>query len=123
MQDIPVIQDKIKLNSKREVMKLFLYTKLLESNIKCSHKELEVLMELYEFGGYHNQEQEALFFAKCIDCKYRNSDQSIRNVLTRFKGYGVVEKPKIHQRHISTTYLPDIQSDKVGLMFFVSNAN
>lgn len=120
---IPVVQDKIKLNSKREVLKLLLYTKLLESNIKPSDTELEVLMELYEFGGYHSHEQEIIFFTKCINLKFRNSFQSIRNVLTKYKSFGVVMKPKIHQRHISTSYIPDIQSDTIGLMFFVSNAN
>jgi hypothetical protein len=121
--EIPVVQDTIKLDSKRSVMRLLLYVKLLENGIKCSEKDLEILTELYEFGGYHSHQEEVLFFAKCIDLRFRRSNQSLRNVLTRFKKLGVIKKLKIHQRQISPTYLPDIKSDKVGLMFFVSNAN
>lgn len=121
--NIPVIEDKIILNNKREVMRLFLYIKLLEKGVKTSNTELNVLMELYEFGGYYNQEQETHFFTKCINSKFRTSDQSIRNVLTKFKNVGVVKKVKIHQRYISEEFLPKIDSQMVGLMFFVSNAN
>lgn len=119
---IPVIEDKIKLRSKREVLRLFLYTKLVERGIKFSDSELDVLMELHTAGGYHNADEEGSFVNQCIQKQFRTSFQSVRNVITRFVNYGIVKKPKIHQRHISSDILPKIPSDVVGLMFFVSNA-
>lgn len=120
---IPVLEDKIRLRSKREVLRLFLYTKLIEKGIVFSSSELDVLMELYEMGGYYDIDNELSFFNQCIDKKYRNSLQSVRNVLTKFVNLGVVKKPKIHKRFISEDYLPQIDSEQVGLMFFVSNTN
>lgn len=120
---IPVIEDKIKLRTKREVLRLFLYTKLTERGIRFSDTELDVLMELHEVGGYYTIEQEGIFFDNCIQKKFRTSPQSVRNVLTRFVMNGIVRKPKIHQRYISTELLPTIDSDVVGLMFLVHNAS
>ncbi len=119
---IPVIEDRIRLPNKRQVLRLFLYTKLTERNIPFSDSELEVLMELYELGGYFSIEKEKELFGNCIAQRFRTSHQSIRNVLTKFVNYGVIKKPKIHQRYISPDYLPTIDSDIVGVMFFVSNA-
>lgn len=119
---IPVIQDRVRLRSKRDVLRLFLYTKLTERGIKFSESELDVLIELHLIGGYYDTDRETIFFNTCINHKFRTSFQSVRNVLTRFVNLGVIKKPKIHQRYISPDYLPAIESDIVGLMFFVSNA-
>lgn len=119
---IPVIEDKIKLRTKRDVLRLFLYTKLTERGIRFSDTELDVLMELHEMGGYYNTEEESVFFTNCIQKKFRTSPQSVRNVLTRFVMNGVVRKPRIHQRFIDRDLLPRIESDVVGLMFLVHNA-
>lgn len=119
---IPVIEDKIRLKTRRDVLRLFLYAKLTERRIKFSDSELDVLMELHEAGGYYDTVQEEQFFNNCIHKKFRTSFQSVRNVLTRFVNAGVVKKPKIHQRFISHDLLPEIESEVVGLMFFVSNA-
>lgn len=119
---IPVIQDKIRLRSKRDVLRLFLYTKLIEQEVKFSDSELNVLIELYLLGGYKDLEKEREFFNLCITSKFRTSFQSIRNVLTKFVNLGIIKKPKIHQRYLSTDYLPEIASERVGLLFYVSNA-
>lgn len=119
---IPVIEDKVRLRSKREVLRLFLYTKLTEAGIQFSDSELDVLMELYEVGGYYDTTKEVEFFDNCIRSEFRTSYQSIRNVLTKFVNAGVIKKPRIHQRYISSDYLPTVDSNVVGLMFFVYNA-
>lgn len=119
---IPVIEDRIKLRTKRDVLRLFLYTKLTEKGIRFSDTELDVLMELHEVGGYYDTDEEEVFFNNCIRKQFRTSPQSIRNVLTRFVMNGIVKKPKIHQRYIDKELLPEIDSDVVGLMFLVHNA-
>lgn len=119
---IPVIEDKVRLRTKRDVLRLFLYTKLIERGIQFSDSELDVLMELYDIGGYYDTDKEVEFFDNCIRSKYRTSYQSIRNVLTKFVNAGVIKKPRIHQRFVSSDYLPIINSDLVGLNFFVYNA-
>lgn len=119
---IPVIEDKIRLRSRRDVLRLFLYTKLVERGIDFSGSELDVLMELYNIGGYENIDTEKEFFNACIEKKFRRSWQSVRNVLTRFVNLGVVKKPRIHQRSVSSDFLPVVESPILGLMFFVSNA-
>lgn len=119
---IPVIEDKVRLRTKRDVLRLFLYTKLTEKGIQFSDSELDVLMELHSIGGYYDTEKEGEFFTNCIVSKFRISTQSVRNVLTKFVNLGVIKKPRIHQRFVSPDYLPSIDSEVVGLMFFVSNA-
>lgn len=121
---IPVIEDKVRLRTKRDVLRLFLYTKLTEQGIQFSETELDVLMELYDIGGYYDIDREAEFFQNCIKEKYRNSRQSIRNVITKFVNYGVIKKRGIHQRFLSPDYLPSmpINTSQIGLMFFVSHA-
>lgn len=119
---IPVIQEKVRLRTKRDVLRLFLYTKLTEKGVPFSESELDVLMELYELGGYYDIDKEREFFHNCIIGKYRTSDQSVRNVLTKFVNYGVIKKPRIHQRFICHDYLPPLDTEQIGLMFFVSHA-
>src|ERR1700760_4827680 len=119
---IPVIEDRIQLPTKRDVLRLLLYTKLLEKGIEFSDSELDVLMELHTIGGYYDTDKEAEFFNNCITQKYRTSHQSIRNVLTKFVNAGVIRKPSIHQRYVSEDYLPQIDSEIVGLNFLVHNA-
>lgn len=119
---IPVIEDRIQLPSKRHVLRLFLYTKMIQKEVPFSESELDVLIELYEIGGYYDTDKEMEFFERCISKHYRTSTQSIRNVLTKFVNAGVIKKPKIHQRYISEEFLPQIESPTLGLNFLVYNA-
>lgn len=119
---IPVIEDRVRLQTKREVLRLLLYTKLTEKGIQFSESELDVLMELHQLGGYCDVDQEGEFITSCITKRFRRSVQSTRNVVTKFVNHGVIRKSKSHQRFVSNDYLPAIEADVIGLMFFVSNA-
>lgn len=122
MSEIPVITEQIVLNSKREVLQLHLYTMFKKNNIRATNTELDVLMELYEFGGFVSKEQEQDFFNSCISKRYRNTAQSVRNVLAKFTKNGVLNRPKLHHRSLKDDYLPVINSDQVGLNYKIINA-
>lgn len=122
MSQIPVITEHIRLHSKRDVLRLHLYTKFLENSIKATNTELDVLMELYDFGGFQSKEEERDFFASCIDKGYRNTDQSVRNVLAKFTKNGVLDRPKLHHRSLKESFIPSIDSEIVGLKYSIINA-
>lgn len=122
MPELQVINEEIILRTKRDVLRLHLYTKFLENAIPATNSELDVLMELYDFGGLENKEQEKEFFLSCISKGYRNTDQSVRNVLSKFTKNGVLNRPKLHHRSLKDTYIPSISTELVGLKYTIINA-
>lgn len=120
--NIQIIEDFITLPSKRDVLRLYLYTKLLENQIKATDTEIEVLMELYDFGGvYEGIDQEKAFFDLCIKKNHRRSYASVGNVLSKFVLNGVLLKPKKHHRQLNDMYLPRISTNVVGLNYKIIN--
>jgi len=119
---IPVIEDKIRLREKRDVFRLLLYIKLTEKGIPFHESELNVLCELYEQGGYIDDATQQVFMDNCLQKKFRKSKQSIRNVLAKFVNHGVIKKHRNFNCHISHDYIPPIDAEIIGLMFYVSHA-
>lgn len=119
---LQVINEEIILKSKRDVLRLHLYTKFLEKSIIATNTELDVLMELYDCGGFQSKEQERDFFTSCISKGYRTTDQSVRNVLAKFTKNGVLDRPKLHHRSIKDDFIPAIDSVHVGLKYSIMNA-
>ena len=121
MADIPLIKDKIKVNSKLDLIKIHLYIKLITNNISASDSELTLLSSLYLQNGINNKEEMDKFFEYCLKEKIRMSVQSVRNILARFTELKVLNKPKINQRFISEEYLPFISGDVIAFNYIIFN--
>lgn len=120
---IPVIEDKIRLRYKRDVFRLLLYIKLIEKGIPFHESELDVLCELHQRGGYTDDLTQQVFMDNCLSKGFRKSKQSIRNVLAKFVNQGVIKKTRNFNCHISHDYIPPVEAEMIGLMFYVSHAS
>lgn len=114
--------DTIVLPSKRDVLRVHLYTKLIENGIRPYEKDMEMLLELYIFGGY-NKETQKSFFDSCLEKRYKRTEQSIRNTLSKYTSLGVLEKPKNQVLYVSGDYIPSVQFDLLVLQHKVTHAD
>lgn len=115
-------EDIIRLPEKRDVFRVHLYTKLIEKGIKPFENDIDIILELYTFGGYQNAEEQSKFIQSCIKKGYKKSDQSVRNVLSKYVTRGVFDKPKNTQLKLNTDYIPEVECDKLVLLHKVTHA-
>lgn len=117
-----LITDRVLLPNKKDVIKVHLYLKFIQYGIKPFENDLDIILELYLFGGYKNTEEQSRFIKLCIDKNLRKSEQSVRNTLSKYVSNGVFEKPKNASLYLSNKFLPDIKFDKLILEYFISHA-
>lgn len=119
---IKSITDKVLLNDKKDVIRLHLYFKLLQYNIKALENDIEIMIELYTFGGYNTPEQQYNFIELCMKKKLKKSNQSLRNTLSKYVKLKVFDKPKNSILSINTKFMPILECDKLVLSYTVSHA-
>lgn len=115
--------DKVLLPDKRDVLRVHLYLKFLQYGIQPYENDLNIVIELYTFGGYTNSQKQEEFFDLCLDKKYKKSRQSIRNTLSKYTNLGVFEKPRNTSLSVSSKYIPPISFDRLLLQHTVTHAN
>lgn len=120
--EIKSFSDKVLLPTKMDVLRVHLYFKLLQNCIRPYQNDMEIILELYVFGGYSNSEQQAEFIKLCIDKKLKKSDQSVRNTLSKYVSLGILTKPKNTVLHISEDYIPSVKYDQLILQHIISHA-
>jgi hypothetical protein len=116
-------QDKILLPDKRDVLRVHLYLKFLQYGIPPYENDMNIVLELYCFGGYSDSKKQEEFFDTCLLKKYKKSRQSIRNTLSKYTNLGVFEKPRNTSLSVSSKYIPKVEFDKLLLQPSVSHAN
>lgn len=114
--------DKVLLSDKRDVLKVHLYLKFLQYGITPYENDMNIVLELYCFGGYANSQKQEEFFDLCLEKKYKKSKQSIRNTLSKYTNLGVFEKPRNTSLSVSSKYIPPIEFDRLLLQHTVSHA-
>ena len=120
--EITALKDKVLLEDKRDVLRIQLYFKLVENKIKPFENDIEIMIELYMFGGYKNATQQALFMTSCIDKGLKKSTQSLRNTLSKYVTMGVFKKPKNTTLYVNENYLPKATCDRLILQHIISHA-
>ncbi len=115
--------DKVLLPDKRDVLRIHLYLKFIQYGITPYENDINIVLELYCFGGYADTKGQAEFFDACLEKKYKKSKQSIRNTLSKYTNLGVFEKPKNTSLSVSPKYLPKTDFDKLLLQHVVTHAN
>ncbi len=114
--------DKVLLPDKRDVLRVHLYLKFLQYGIQPYENDMNIVIELYCFGGYANSHRQDEFFDVCLEKKYKKSKQSIRNTLSKYTNLGVFEKPRNTSLSVSSKYIPSIEFDKLLLQHTISHA-
>lgn len=114
--------DKVLLPDKKDVLRVHLYLKFLEHGIAPYENDMNIILELYQFGGYNNSEKQDEFFDLCLEKKYKKSKQSIRNTLSKYTNLGVFEKPRNTSLSVSSKYIPPIEFDRLLLQHVVTHA-
>jgi len=115
--------DKVLLPDKKDVLRVHLYLKFLQYGIQPYENDINIVIELYTFGGYSNTQKQDEFFDICLDKKYKKSRQSIRNTLSKYTNLGVFEKPRNTSLSVSTKYIPVVQFDRLLLQHTITHAN
>ena len=122
MEVIKSFLDKVLLEDKRDVLRIHLYLKFLQYKIPRYENDIDIILELYCFGGYDNTEKQEQFFDICLSKKYKKSKQSIRNTLSKYTNLGVFEKPRNTSLSVSSKYIPSIKFDRLLLQHTISHA-
>lgn len=119
--EIKAFSDKVILTKKEDVLRLHLYTKLLQYGIKPFENDIDIILELYLFGGYSNGEQQALFIKQCLDKNLKKTEQSVRNILSKYTRLKVFDKPKNRMLKLNDKYLPTVNFDRLVLQHLVTH--
>lgn len=114
--------DTILLPSKRDVLRVHLYTKLIEYGIQPFENDIDMILELYCFGGYTEETQQQ-FFTICLEKKYKKSEQSVRNTFSKYTSLGVLEKPRNRFLFVSDKFIPKVDCELLVLQHKVTHAD
>lgn len=120
--NIKAFSDVALLPCKRDVLRVHLYLRLIQYGIRPLENDMDIILELYEFGGYSNSMEQTAFINMCMQKQLRKSEQSIRNTLSKYVSVGVFEKPKNTRLSISDKFLPLVECDKLMLKYSISHA-
>jgi len=120
--NIKAFSDKVLLPKRKDVLRVHLYFKLLQYGIKPFENDMDIMLELYLFGGYRNAEEQAKFISTCMEKGLKKSDQSVRNTLSKYVSMGVFEKPKNTMLSINEKFVPKVECDKLVLQHVISHA-
>lgn len=119
---IKSFSDVILLPDKKDVLRVHLYAKLVQYGIKPFENDLDIILELYTFGGYTNTEEQTKFIHNCISKGLKKSEQSVRNTLSKYVNIGIFDKPKNAHLNLNSKYIPQVDCDKLVLLHKISHA-
>lgn len=119
---IKAFTDKVLLPDRRDVLKVHLYFKLVQHGIRPYENDMNIMLELYMFGGYKNSEEQGKFIDICMQKKYKKSRQSVRNTLSKYVGMKVFKKPKNKMLSLNEEFIPKVECDRLVLQHIISHA-
>lgn len=119
---VKVFPDKIILPERRHVLRVHFYLKLVQFDIQPFENDIDIVLELYLFGGYKNAGEQEKFFDICLEKQYKKSKQSIRNTLSKYTHLGVLEKPRNTSLFVSSKFIPAVPFDRLVLQHVVTHA-
>lgn len=119
---IKAFSDTVLLSKKKDVLRLHLYLKFLQYGIKPFENDINIILELYLFGGYKTKEEQEKFIKLCLDKKLKRSGQSVRNTLSTYVTRKVCDKPKKSMLSLNEKFIPQVTCDKLVLQHVISHA-
>lgn len=122
-KEIQVVKESFNLKSKSDMIRCHILMKCYELGDIPEKSELDVLEYLYSIGGINGKDSNKNFIDYCVINKFRGSDQSVRNVLSKYTDLGLLIKPKNCIRKFKDVLLPVIEGDIFVLQYFITNLN
>ena len=119
---IKSFSDIILLPDRKDVLRVHLYTKLIQHGVRPFENDIDIILELYTFGGYNTAEEQSKFIQNCIHKGLKKSPQSVRNTLSKYVSMGIFDKPKNTHLSLNSKFLPEVDCDKLVLLHKVSHA-
>lgn len=119
---IKSFSDTVLLQEKNDVLRVHLYFKLVQFGVKPFENDMDIILELYQFGGYNNAEEQARFIDMCIEKGLKKSAQSVRNTLSKYVSMGIFDKPKNTILHVNNKFIPKENCDRLVLQHTISHA-
>lgn len=123
--EVTAIETKVNGTSKINVVRMALFSKLLENNLynKFSTTGFEILVNLYLFGGTSNKDSMQKFFLDCYDKNLTKvgAENSIRNTLTLARSFGVVKRKKANDWRISKLFIPECTGEYLVYKGLITN--
>lgn len=123
MDAIKSFSDVVLLPTERDVLRVHLYFKMIQYGIRPFEKDLDIIIELYLFGGYHSPETQRDFIRVCLDKKLKRSAQSLRNTFSKYVSLGVLYKTRKAHLSVSEQFIPSVAFRKLMLEHKISHAN
>lgn len=120
--EIKAFSDRVLLPDRKDVLRHHLYLKLLQFGIRPYENDIDIILELYMFGGYNNIDEQLKFIELCLEKGLRKSPQSVRNTFSKYINMGVFEKPKNTVLRVSDKFIPKVKCDKLALTHTVTHA-
>lgn len=112
---VNLIEEKIKLGDKEDVLKIHLLIKCFENGYNLSMADVCVLVELHK-NGYNEQ-----FYKDCVEKGYYKTLQTVRNSVSKMTKLGILLSKKRGERTVNTDFIPDMSADKVIFKYTVGN--
>lgn len=114
LNNISLIEDTVSIDKVNQI-KVHLFIKLVENKKEdvLSDRELNILSELYVYGGIIDKDSMQNFSNICFIkqlCE-KDSVQSVRNALGKARELGVVKRRKVNNWKIDDIYLPKLPID------------
>lgn len=116
-------KDAVLLPEKKDVLRIHLYFKLLQYNIRPFEPHIDLILELYTFGGYNGPEEQGRFLQVCVDKGIRKSAQGVRNIVSKYVQLGVLNSERNTHAEVNEKYIPKAKVDKIALTHIIGHAN
>jgi hypothetical protein len=113
--------DTVLLSDLRDVLRVHLYFKLIEKGIRPFENDIDIILELYLFGGYANSHEQNEFINVCISKHFKKSKQSVRNTLSKYVGLGIFKKQRNASLVVSEDFIPNVKFDQLVLLHAISH--
>jgi hypothetical protein len=113
-----LIREDLKFSEKTKVLKVYLYTKMIDKGLIPFDNDLNILSELYFFGGYKGDKYKKEFYKILLNKKLRGSEQSIHNKLTDFHELGLIKRTDKNCVDLNYDFFPEVLYDikSIGLI-------
>jgi hypothetical protein len=119
-----VINEKLTLNSEKDLVLIHLYIKSLEKNIPVSEGVRELLYELYKLNGVLNKDEYDEFSKACVKNTSITTLKSVRNTLSKCVKLGIVENIGKYNKKVSEKWIPNKNiTDTIGLNYKIIDIN
>ena len=128
---VTLLETKIKGTNKLNVVRLSIYSKLIENGIlsEFTNREVDVLANLYLFGGTEDKESLVRFADDCFEKGFTEEQKgkstygnSVRNVFSKARKLGVIKRKKVNDWRISKLFLPEYEgTEYIAFKALVSN--